>query len=182
MSTTTSKISTATSSATGSCITITPGKDGYVPEWACNANYNYDPSFAAALIFAILFGITTFAHIFQAFYHRKVRLCWVIIMGSAWEFASFALRVAGTKNQQSTPIAFVSQILVLLAPMWVNAFDYMVMGRMIYFFVPEQKVWGIRGVKIAKIFVWLDVLSFFTQVGGQFSTSYSARNTLREGC
>lgn len=91
-------------------------------------------------------------------------------MGSAWEFASFALRVAGTKNQQSTPIAFVSQILVLLAPMWVNAFDYMVMGRMIYFFVPEQKVWGIKGIKIAKIFVWLDVLSFFTQVAGQLVT------------
>lgn len=37
---------------------------------------------------------------------------------------------------------------------------------MIYFFVPEQKIFGIRGIKLAKIFVWLDVLSFLTQVGG----------------
>ena len=169
-STITSTTSTTTASATGSCITVTPGKDGYVPEWACNSNYNYNPSFVAALIFAIIFGITTFAHIYQAFAYKKVRLCWVIVMGSTWEFASFALRVAGTKNQQSTPIAFVSQILVLLAPMWVNAFDYMVMGRMIYFFVPEQKIWGIKGIKIAKIFVWLDILSFITQVAGQFLT------------
>ena len=165
-STISSSTSTSTAAPTGSCINVTPGKDGYVPEWACNSNYNYFPSFAAALVFAIIFGITTFTHIYQAFYFKKKKLCWVIVMGSAWEFASFALRVAGTKNQQSTPIAFVSQILVLLAPMWVNAFDYMVMGRMIYFFVPDQKVFRIRGIKIAEIFVWLDILSFLVQVTG----------------
>ena len=135
-----------------------------MPEWACNSNYNYYPSFAAALIFAIIFGITTFLHIYQAFAHKKMRLCWVAIMGATWEFASFVTRTLGSKNQQSAALAFVSQLLVLLAPMWVNAFDYMVMGRMIYFFVPEQKIFGIKGVKIAKIFVWLDILSFLTQV------------------
>ena len=162
-----STTSMATASTTSSCITVTPGKDGYVPAESCNSNYNYNPSFVAALIFAILFGITTLTHIYQAFAYKKVRLCWVIIMGTAWEFSSFALRVVGTKKQQSVPIAFASQILVLLAPMWVNAFDYMVMGRMIYFFVPEQKIWGIKGIKIAKIFVLLDILSFITQVAGR---------------
>jgi uncharacterized MAPEG superfamily protein len=84
MSSTTSLSSTATStaSATASCISVTPDKNGYVPEWACNSNYNYYPSFAAALIFAIIFGITTFLHIYQAFAHKKMRLCWVIIMGA----------------------------------------------------------------------------------------------------
>lgn len=84
-------------------------------------------------------------------------------MGTSWELASFAIRSAGTKMQQNVALATVSQILVLLAPIWVNAFIYMVLGRMIYFFVPEQKIWGIRGIQIAKIFVWLDVLSFLTQ-------------------
>lgn len=37
---------------------------------------------------------------------------------------------------------------------------------MIYFFVPAQKVYGVKGTSIAKIFVWLDVLSFLAQVGG----------------
>lgn len=181
-STITTATSTAAPSATGSCITVTPGKDGYIPEWACSSNYDYYPSFAAALIFAIVFGITTLLHIYQAFAFKKVRLCWVIVMGSAWELASFALRVVGTKNQQSTPIASVSQILVLLAPMWVNAFDYMVLGRMIYFFVPEQKIWGIRGIKIAKIFVWLDIFSFFTQLaGGVMISPGASQSTLMTG-
>jgi hypothetical protein len=160
--------SSPTSTATGSCVTVTPGKYGYVPEYACNANYNYDPSFAAALIFSIIFGVTTFYHIYQAIFYKKIRLTWTLIMGASWELASFVTRVAGTRNQQNTALATVSQILILLAPMWINAFVYMVLGRMIYFFLPEQQVWGIRGIKIAKIFVWLDVFSFFTQVVGQY--------------
>lgn len=87
-------------------------------------------------------------------------------MGCVWELISFCLRSAGTLNQQSIPLAFASQLLVLLAPMWINAFIYMVMGRMIYFFIPSKAIFGIKGIKIAKIFVWLDVLSFLTQVGG----------------
>ena len=157
---------TSTSTATPSCISVTPDKNGYVPEWACNANYNYYPSFAAALIFTILFGITTLLHIYQAFTHKKLRLCWTLIMGTTWELAGFIIRTLGTKNQQNAAMATVSQILVLLAPLWINAFDYMLLGRMVYFFVPEQKIWWVKGIKIAKIFVWLDVLSFLTQLGG----------------
>lgn len=48
--------------------------------------------------------------------------------------------------------------------MWVNAFIYMVLGRLIYFLVPSKQVFGIPGIKIARVFVWLDVVSFLTQV------------------
>ena len=157
---------TDTSSATATCIIVTPDSNGYVPEWACNANYNYDPSFPTAVIFTIFFGLTLGAHIYQAILYKRVRLCWVIIMGAAWEFFSFALRSAGAKNQQSTILAFASQILVLLAPLWLNAFDYMVLGRMIHFFLPEQKIWGIRARRLAVWFVCADTLSFLTQLGG----------------
>jgi hypothetical protein len=165
-STTLNSTASPTASATASCITVTPDKYGYVPEYACNANYNYNPSFPAAVVFTVFFGFTTFFHIYQAFIHKKIKLCWPLIMGCLWEFVSFALRSAGSRNQQNIPFAFASQILVLLAPMWINAFIYMVMGRMIYFFIPSKKIFGIPGIKIAKIFVWLDVLSFLTQVGG----------------
>jgi hypothetical protein len=157
---------TASATATASCITATPDSNGYVPESACNSNYNYYPSFAAAVIFTVLFGLTLGAHIFQAIVYKKLRLCWVVIMCAAWEFVSFTLRAAGTKDQQSIPLAFASQILVLLAPLWLNAFDYMVLGRMIHFFLPEQKIWGIRARKLAVWFVLADILSFLTQLGG----------------
>jgi len=154
------------SAATATCINVTPDANGYVPEWACNANYNYDPSFPTAIFFTILFGLTLGAHIYQAILYKKIRLCWVIIMCAAWEFISFALRSAGAKNQQSVPLAFASQILVLLAPLWLNAFDYMVLGRMIHYFLPEKKIWGIRARRLAVWFVCADILSFLTQLGG----------------
>lgn len=41
---------------------------------------------------------------------------------------------------------------------WINAFVYMVMGRMIYVYIPDQQIYGIKAIKLAKMFVWLDVL------------------------
>ena len=162
----TSTFQSLTGSATPSCYTFTPEKNGYVPPEACNAQWAYSPSFAAALFFATAFGISLILHIYQAFSFKKWKLTWVLTMGVFWEFIAFAIRSYGSKNQQSKAPAFIAQLFLLLAPMWVNAFIYMVLGRMIYFFVPAQKIWGIKGIKIAKIFVWLDVVSFLTQVGG----------------
>ena len=44
----------------------------------------YDPSKAAAILFAILYGMTTLLHIIQMFLTRKW-YCWVLIMGGLWE-------------------------------------------------------------------------------------------------
>ena len=55
------------------CIqTIIPDKNGYVPPGTCGSLYDYYPSFAAAVVFAILFGILTIAHITQAALFKKV--------------------------------------------------------------------------------------------------------------
>ena len=35
-------------------------------------NAYYDPSTAAAILFAVLFGLSTAAHIFQGIWHKKV--------------------------------------------------------------------------------------------------------------
>jgi hypothetical protein len=63
---------TSTSPASTSCVSAMPGKNGYVPPTACNALYGYYPSFAAAIIFGLLFGIATVAHLIQAISYRKV--------------------------------------------------------------------------------------------------------------
>lgn len=53
--------------------TIQPDKNGYVPPGECNALYDYYPSFGAAVLFSVLFGIVMVLHIGQAFYFKKVR-------------------------------------------------------------------------------------------------------------
>ena len=49
-------------------------------------------------------------------------------------------------------------LFVLLAPLWLNAFDYIVFGLMVYYFLPERRIAGIRAERIATVFVLCDVL------------------------
>jgi hypothetical protein len=51
-----------------------PVSNGYVPSYSCNAIYEYEPSFAAAVVFTILFGLTV-EHIGLTVMPRK-RFCW----------------------------------------------------------------------------------------------------------
>ncbi|GKT43617.1 putative lipid transporter atnI [Colletotrichum spaethianum] len=104
------------------CIqTIEPDANGYVPPGECGAIWNYYPSFVAALVFAVLFGLLTAVHIWQAAKHKKVR---------------------------------------------VNAFAYMTLGRMIYFFHPSRSLLHIPASTFAAIFIGLDIVSFAVQLAG----------------
>lgn len=163
--TSTSAPSLTSTTSTPSCVTMTPGLHGYVPPEACNAQWAYSPSFVAAIVFAVLFTKLTIAHLTLAIIHRK-RFCWVIIMASAWESAAFILRSLGAHNQQSGTFSLGSQLLFLLAPLWINAFVYMTAGRLIYTFHPDKQIWGFKAVSLGKWFVWLDIFSFIVQGAG----------------
>jgi hypothetical protein len=93
----------------------TPATHGYVPAEACNALWQYSPSFAAAIIFSVLFGALTIAHLAQALVYRN-GFCWVVVMAALWETGAYVFRALGAKDQQSSGIATVAQILVLVAP------------------------------------------------------------------
>jgi hypothetical protein len=71
--TTTSMSSTTTSStATATCLNISPGKNGYLPPEACDVILYYVPSFAAAVLFCVFYGMTTLLHGIQAVMFKKV--------------------------------------------------------------------------------------------------------------
>jgi hypothetical protein len=49
------------------CIaTIVPDKNGYVPPGTCGSHFAYYPSFAAAVVTTVIFGVLTGVHIFLA--------------------------------------------------------------------------------------------------------------------
>jgi hypothetical protein len=55
-----------------SCTTAVPDDRGHVPPDACNANYAFDPSLAANIAFAVLFGLSLIGHFTQAIAWKKV--------------------------------------------------------------------------------------------------------------
>ncbi|KAI1070073.1 hypothetical protein LB507_008138 [Fusarium sp. FIESC RH6] len=154
MSTTTlMEASTTTASAIATCTTAIPGKYGRVPVDACNANYFFDPSFGANLAFC-----------FES--NKSQRFCWVAIMGAAWETIAFAFKTLGSRDQQNITYLTLGQILFLLSPLWINAFVYMAVARMVYFRMPGQKLLGIKAIRMTLLFVWLDVILFLVQGSG----------------
>ncbi|KAJ7479876.1 RTA1 domain-containing protein, partial [Mycena latifolia] len=128
-------------------------------------NFLYCPSFPAAVLFSALFGLTTLTHIAQAIHYRK-RFCWVVIMAGIWETGGLVLRVFSVLHTTSAAFGTPSQLLILLAPIWINAFLYVLMSRFVYFFIPEKRVGGISAQRLSLCFVLLDITAFLMQAGG----------------
>ena len=138
----------------GSC--SIKGSDPFLDLSSEDAQYSYCANGPVAVFFSVLFGLTWIAHVIQAVIYRK-KFCWVIVVGTLWECIGLVMRTYSTIDQTQANTASAGQLLVLLAPLWVNAFVYMIFGRMVYYYLPEKKVIGIRAEKLAKIFIWLDV-------------------------
>jgi hypothetical protein len=113
---------------------------------------------------------------------RPQRFAWVLIMGAAWETAAFITGALGAHDQQSSNLSLAHTLLFLLAPLWINAFAYMTFARMLHFYLPDQRIWRIRGAALAKYFVWADVLAFLVQAAGASITGPGASaSTLQNG-
>ncbi|KAJ5897049.1 lipid transporter atnI [Penicillium subrubescens] len=161
---------TISSTATATCLNIAPGKNGYLPPEACDVVLYYVPSFAAAVLFCVFYGMTTLTHLIQAVVYKKP-YAWVVIMGGAWELLAFIFRALQTRHQDNANWDTLYVLFFLLAPIWINAFLYMTLGRMIHFFLPDQKLVGISARKFGVLFVCLDIFAFLVQAAGALMSS-----------
>ncbi|KAJ7266036.1 hypothetical protein C8J57DRAFT_1510984 [Mycena rebaudengoi] len=104
--------------------------------------------------YSVLFGVVTALHIAQT----------EIQNGQPADV--LASRMGSLKTLRHSAGSSSWLILVLMAPLWVNAFDYMVLARMIHFFLPSHSILGISGSLFGITFVMLDVVSFVVQLIG----------------
>ena len=81
----------------------------------------------------------------------------VIIMSGLWQTVAFAFRIVSIQNPAAGMPYQIWFILILTAPLWTNAFVYMVMGRMVYNFLTKQKLFGVKAWRFGLIFVLLDI-------------------------
>lgn len=64
----------------------------------------------------------------------------------------------------------------------INAFAYMTVARMVYFRIPEKKIWGIRAIRLGTLFIWLDIVCFLVQAGGgSMLSGQNSAATIRNG-
>ncbi|KAJ5656151.1 hypothetical protein N7507_008101 [Penicillium longicatenatum] len=172
--TSTAASTSASSMASATCVNnIAPGKNGYLPPESCDVILYYVPSFAAAILFCALFGLTTIVHIIQAVVYKKVEL-----MYPAIHLAQLTIPLGICMGRDHGFCLGVSDlfdtwftIFFLLAPIWINAFIYMTLGRMVNFFLPDKRLCRISARRFGVIFICLDILAFLVQLAGAVLSS-----------
>jgi hypothetical protein len=103
------------------------------------------------------------------------------VICGVWETAGFSIRVASTRNLFQLGFFIPQQLLIVLAPLFLNAFIYMVLGRMIYLLVPERKCFGISARKLSRMFVILDIVAFLVQASSSSLMSADDPKVVRIG-
>ncbi|KAL4877389.1 RTA1 like protein-domain-containing protein [Aspergillus karnatakaensis] len=128
--------------------------------------YYYTPSAAAGGIFAGLFGVCTILHLYQLIRTKT----WFMIpfaIGGALETIGYIGRVlSSVEAPDFTKGPYVMQsALILIAPAFLAASIYMILGRIIAM-LDAEKCSIIRLKFLTKLFVTGDVLSFLMQASG----------------
>ena len=122
-----------------------------------NNQWSFCPSLGAAIFFACIFGLTTLLHIYQGIHYRKLYTVVVIVAGTL-ETTAFVTRSLSIQYPTSVGLWGTWFVLVLISPLWINAFVYMIMGRMVWNFLEGKKLGGIPARRFGVYFVALDIL------------------------
>ncbi|KAL6809702.1 RTA1 like domain-containing protein [Trichoderma sp. SZMC 28015] len=127
--------------------------------------WQFSPSLGASILFLVLFFLTTAVHLGQAIYYKQ-KYCWVIIMSGIWQVLTYIFRTISIQQPDSFNYYAAWFVLILVAPLWTNAFVYMVFGRMVWNYTDDRRVWRVKAQHFGFMFVLLDIVSFVIQVYG----------------
>jgi hypothetical protein len=146
--------------------------------------YRYHPSLVAAVIFVVLFALTTFLHIFQLIKKRTWYFIPLVIGGlctyrgtgvkgeentdSFWavETVGFVGRILSKNDIWALGPFIMQSLLILVAPALFAASIYIILGRVILM-VDGERFSLVRQKWLTKTFVAGDVLSFLMQGSGK---------------
>ncbi|KAL4877395.1 RTA1 like protein-domain-containing protein [Aspergillus karnatakaensis] len=128
--------------------------------------YNDKPSMLPAIVFGILFAITTLVHIWQAIRTRSWFLT-PIILGGLFEVAGYFCRVlSGTERDDwTTDPAAAQSVLIVLGPLLFTASIILLFNRIVHA-LKASSVSIIRPNWLTRIFLAGVIVSFIIQGGG----------------
>lgn len=129
--------------------------------------YKYTPSMAGAVVFVILFVITSVLHLWQMFRTRT----WFMIpfcIGGVMEVIGYIGRAASSQETPDWTLGpyIIQSIFLLVAPALFAASIYMELARIVLMVEADHALF-IRRKWLTTIFVCGDVLSFLMQSSGE---------------
>src|SRR5271155_2690498 len=94
----------------------------------------YHPTKGVSIVFAILFLISGFLHVYQnAYKYRSWRIAFLLPWAATLFVAGFILREIGSYNTWDLPIFISSQVLIFAAPPIYSGASYFIFGRTLYY-------------------------------------------------
>jgi hypothetical protein len=138
--------------------------------------YFFDPSLPAAILFTILYAVpagflfyTTVIGPRTGKYHHA-RFFIPVCIGAVMEVAGYIVRCISVQRPRNIPLYAVSSSLIVLAPVFICASLYLLIGRLVRAGIPmqgkQQRILGISPHWLPRGFITSDILSFMTQGSG----------------
>ncbi|BGP54438.1 Envelope glycoprotein gp160 [Rhodotorula sphaerocarpa] len=136
----------------------------------------YVPSLALGVIGLVLFFLSTVVHWVYWARTLKRRYMLTLTISMACMTLGFVFRLAYRANDTNLGLYILMYLFLLLSPCAFLAMDYMLLSRLALAMGDEAvHCLILPATKIAKIFVWSDIVTFALQAcGGGMSTSHSA--------
>ncbi|KAH8683928.1 RTA1 like protein-domain-containing protein, partial [Ilyonectria robusta] len=132
--------------------------------------WDFCPNLAASYIMMVVFALATVAHVVQAVIYCKP-YCWTIAMSGLLQALAYLFRILSIGNPTSLPLYATWFVLILIAPIWTNAFVYMILGRMVWNYTKAGKLLGLSAWRLGQFFVVLDIIAAVVQAYGAATAS-----------
>ncbi|KAK0118343.1 hypothetical protein ONS95_012633 [Cadophora gregata] len=145
-----------------------------------NSIWLYDPSLPLAIVFTIIYTIPLAWQFYLTVV--KYRACYfsVVIVGAAFEVGGYISRAVSVEKDEEIPPYAVSSSLIVLAPLFIAAGNYLLLTRLCTRVLPEHitHIYRLPLRKLTKIFVASDIVTLLIQVSG---TSIASSNDWEGG-
>lgn len=79
-------------------------------------------------------------------------------MSGIWQTVAFVFRILSIQVPASETNYAIWFVLILVAPLWTNAFVYMVVGRIVWNFKKGASIFRVKAWNFGLFFVILDIM------------------------
>ncbi|CAO2658737.1 Nn.00g064600.m01.CDS01 [Neocucurbitaria sp. VM-36] len=128
----------------------------------------YTPSIALAIVVAFIYLVPTLVLAWQTFIKYRSWFFLCVLIGSAIEVAGYVCRAVSAKLVAEIPPYATSSALIIIAPVFIAAGNYLLIGRLIRAVLPStrHRIFFIPAHLITRTFVCFDILTFLIQCSG----------------